>query len=31
MVIHAKKGSKKSSKFVDSGKRVATGVIGVAK
>ena len=31
MVIHAKKGSKKYSKFINSGKRVATGVIGVAK
>jgi Cu-Zn family superoxide dismutase len=30
MVIHAKKGSKKYSKFINSGKRVATGVIGVA-
>jgi Cu/Zn superoxide dismutase len=29
MVIHASIGSKKYSKFIDSGKRVATGVIGV--
>ncbi|MDA7705347.1 superoxide dismutase family protein [Rickettsiales bacterium] len=29
MVIHAKMGSKKYSKFINSGKRIATGVIGI--